>query len=149
MKFGSLTRGHENVLHVTAKKSAAELALAGGADAVMFELAGCDVLAVKRTRAGECRVAIEVETSARNAVRNIKRDFGTLDCLRLVVVTPSIRVKTSILAHLRKRLPASVLRNVFVVHAGDISDACFRSIFEKCPGANKTPREEMGGGTDN
>jgi len=130
MKFGNPKHARENQEHLALKKMSADAVLAGGADFVTFETGGCDVLAVKRTNGREYRMAIEVERSTRNVVRNLSRDMTSLNCGLVVIVAPSMQVKASIWAHLYKHLGNGDVRDIFVVCAGEFSDALFRGIFE-------------------
>lgn len=135
MKFGSYKHGHESAKHRALKLLAADMAIAAGADAVGFEVGGCDVVAVKRINGKEHKVGIEIEFSIRNVVRNIWRDMNEVACSAVLVVAGSETVRIDILAHLAKPENNCNYRSVFFTCADRLSEYSFRGIFDMwlCP----------------
>ena len=129
MKFGSPMHAREDGDHVGGKQFVANLALAGGADAVMFEKCGCDTVVIKRVNGVEHLVGVEWEKGSRNVVRNVTRDIEQLNCLMVVVVAGNESTQLAIVARLEKYLPEKYGNRVLVVGAKSLSENVFSKIF--------------------
>ena len=129
MKFGNPKHAREKAGHLGGKKFAANLALAGGADAVMFEKCGCDTVVIKRVNGVEHLVGVEWENGSRNVVRNVTRDIEKLNCLMVVVVAGTESAQSAIVVRLEKYLPEQYGNRVLVVSAKSLSENVFSKIF--------------------
>lgn len=96
-------RGHETGEHRALKAAAAGWLEAAGFDPVLIEHGGCDVVAVRRD--GEV-LAVEVERSKRNLLRNLERNFAQ-GGRSVWVITPDFASAAEVARAVSRHVPAA------------------------------------------
>ena len=103
MKTLNINRGHETGEHIALKSEVIQFLHGWGYGAILCEHLYCDVVAIQPNRAAI--IAVEIERSDRNTLRNILRNFSQ-GCEQVLVVCPDLKVLGEVARKLSHALPA-------------------------------------------
>lgn len=130
------SRGYELMDHRQAKVEGRAMLLAAGFDLAQCEYRNADVVGMRRAGNRIYVLTVEFERTARNALRNIRRNLANgSDCVLEACMTPS--AKDAIQRLIRQKLRPDEQEKVRVVLCDELSIELLRSL----NGENKVDSE--------
>jgi hypothetical protein len=116
MNLHYIKRGHESREHPRIKAWVAEEMKKAGCDMILFESNNCDISAVKTGNGKKLILAAEIELTAKNALRNARRN-DQYGADRILVFAINNRIRLQIERLFQQQLSAALLSkiSIFVV----------------------------------
>ena len=113
MAYHNINRARESDDHRRMKDEARSILLESGYPAVYPERKCCDLVAVRLAGPSVVSLAVEVERSPRNVVRNAQRNFEN-GCDATLILSSNTTVYDSCVRTLRKRLAVDLVEKTFI-----------------------------------
>jgi hypothetical protein len=103
-EISGVQRGHETAEHRTSKLEIIASLRGCGYDPVICEHEYCDIVAVRTVNSARQTLAVEMERSPRNVLRNIERNFAH-GCDVVLIVCPDVRILTEVTRKIAHHAP--------------------------------------------